>query len=155
MSFENNPPEFTDEEQTQLEEAYGTIIRILKSKAVNLTKEEINKATAVAEGRLPFVRDAFQNKGSYPEIRPQFHSEEEADKHYAIMNLLDPHKLKNGQINELIKDISINSEHYAYQYGLKLMDAARNARDADMPGADTFFDMLNKHFPGGSGGSSV
>lgn len=123
-----------------------TIINQLTAFNINLTKDERKGARSVGDGRLSFMVDYFGNKNDYPNLKPPFMNEAEGDAHWTLAQALANVELKATKIIELVTDIRINSEHFAYKYGLEGYAMVGRAVEQNVPGADTFYDLLKGHF---------
>ncbi len=146
MPLQPTPPALTPAVLTVLAADMQTNIDLLTALNINLTKGERSGAATVADNRLPFMVDYFGNKNDYPNLKPTFLVEADGDAHWAIAQALANVELKAYKMIELVTDIRINSEHFAYKYGLEGYAVVGRAVEQNVPGADTFYDLLKRHF---------
>ena len=146
MSLESTPPAIDDTVAAALATAMDAIITDLDVHNINLTKQDRQKATSVGDNRLPFMIDYYPNKNDYPNLKPGFMNETEAERHWVVAEVLRTIILKADRIAELVSDLKINSEHFAYQYASEGYKVVKNGVEHNVPGADTFHDLLKKHF---------
>ena len=141
--FEPTPPVV---DVPALDTLLDEIIAQLTAHNLNLTKPERSKAGSVDVKREPFILDYYGNKGDYPNLLPGFMSEADADAHHALGTDLKETVVKVDRIKELVTDIQINSEHFEMEYGLEGYAVTGRAKEKNVPGADTFYDLLSRHF---------
>lgn len=154
MPLQPIPPAIDQTVAVNLATAMDAITDDLKAFNINLTKEERSEATTVGDVRLAFMTDYYGNKGDYPTLKPSFMDETAADRHWEVAGLIRTLVSKAELLSELIEDIKLNSEHHAYQFGLEGYATVQRGKDQNVPGADTFHDLLKKHFENlGSGGT--
>lgn len=146
MPFQPIPPSLGPAELAAMAADMQNIIDMLTPLSINLTKTERSGASSVGDERLPFMVDYFGNKNDYPSMKPTFMSETDADSHWGIAQALDNIELRALKVVELVTDIRINSEHFAYKYGLEGYAVVGRAKEQNVPGADTFYDLLSRHF---------
>lgn len=118
----------------------------LEAFALNLTKDERQAGKAVGPKRTPFVIDYFTNKNDYPNLKPPFMNETQANAHWALRNNLMNTRTKTAKLLEMLDDIILNSEHFAYEYALEGYHTVQRGKEQNVPGADTFYDMLRTYF---------
>jgi hypothetical protein len=133
---------------------------ITKAQAMNntntaLTKGERSSGVTVGQQRKAFNDYYYGNKNSYPDFKPgqTSVSEANADKHFFIHNGLTESAGLLLSLLETVQDMQLNSEHFSYDYARSGRDAAKNARDNGLPGADSWFDSLDELFPQSPGPS--
>ena len=143
MGFESTPPTI---DIVTVDNNLAAVITELTSANINLTKDERSKATSVGPRRLPFIQAVWTNKDDYASMKPPYENESEADAHKAISDAMELTVARSLQIIELATDIKINSEHFAFQYGLEFYAMATRAKDKNVPGADTIYDILKVFF---------
>lgn len=141
--FEPTPPVV---DVPALDTVLNEIITELTAHNLNLTKPERSSAGSVDVKREPFLLDYYGNKNDYPTLKPNFMNEVEADAHNALGTDLKETVVKVDRIKELITDIQINSEHHAMKYGREGYAVVGRAKEENVPGADTFYDLLSRHF---------
>ncbi|MBP9152715.1 MAG: hypothetical protein KBF73_10565 [Flavobacteriales bacterium] len=146
MPFQQTPPGLTAVGLGTVTTDMQDIIDLLTAVNINLTKVERSGASAVGDKRLPFMIDYYGNKNDYASLKPTFMSELEADAHWSIAQQLGNIELKALKVLELVTDIRINSEHFAHKYGLEGYAVVGRAVEQNVPGADTFYDLLKRHF---------
>ncbi|MBI1289397.1 MAG: hypothetical protein GC178_17660 [Flavobacteriales bacterium] len=148
MPMESTPPALDDAAATALATDMQTVIDALAAYNVNLTKDERQSATSVGPQRLAFILDYFNNKDNYPTLKPPFMNEAEANGHWDVAGNLHNLLVRARQIVELVDDLKLNSEHFAYQYALEGYATVKRGKEKNVPGADTFFDLLSPNFEG-------
>lgn len=146
MPLQPTPPALTPAAITAMGADMQLIIDSLTVLNINLTMNERKGARSVGDVRLSFMVDYFGNKNDYPNLKPTFMNEPEADAHWDIAQALANVELKAMKVIELVTDIRINSEHFAYKYGLEGYNVVGRAVEQNVPGADTFYDLLKRHF---------
>lgn len=146
MPLQPTPPALTPAALAAMGTDMQLIIDSLIILNINLTKDERKGARSVGDGRLSFMVDYFGNKNDYPSLKPPFMNEAEGDAHWTLAQALANVELKATKVIELVTDIRINSEHFAYKYGLEGYAMAGRAVEQNVPGADTFYDLLKRHF---------
>ena len=151
MPLENTPPALDDAAATALTTDLQAIIDVLVAFNINLTKNERQSATSVGPQRMAFMIDYFGNKNDYDSLKPPFMKESEADDHWAVANRLMNIGTKASKVLELVEDLKLNSEHFAYQYGLEGYATVQRGKEKNVPGADTFHDLLSPYFDKTSG----
>ena len=143
MPYEPTPPEVdTGTLNTDLDD----IISDLTAHDLNLTTDERKNANSFDADRLGFVTDYYDNKGDYPTLLPGFMNEADADAHNTLRIALDTTRVKALRVLELVEDIQINSEHFTMEFALEGYSVAGRAKNRNVPGADTFYDLLSRHF---------
>lgn len=153
MPLENTPPAIDDAVATALATDMQAIIDTLAAFNINLTTEDRKEITSIGPQRTAFMVDYFGNKNDYEKLKPPFLDEGEADKHWELRGRLLNIKTKAAQMLELVDDIKLNSEHFAFQYALEGYATVQRGKDKNVPGADTFYDLLSPYFDGQGGGS--
>ena len=143
MPFEPTPPAV---DVAAIDSALDAVISDLNAVNINLTKDERGSAGSVAEQRAPFVNDYFGNKGDYSNLLPGFMVEADADSHFDLHTDMNETVVKALRLVELITDIQMNSEHFSMEYALEGYAVAGRAKEKNVPGADTFYDLLSKYF---------
>lgn len=148
MPLENTPPALDDAAATALATELQTAIDALTAFNINLTKDERQSATSVGAQRTAFMIDYFGTKDDYASLKPPFMDETQAQDHWDVAGRLMNIKTKAAKVLELVDDIKLNSEHFAYQYALEGYATVQRGKDQNVPGADTFYDLLSPHFDG-------
>jgi hypothetical protein len=143
MPFEPTPPEV---DVPSLDTTLDGIIATLTAHNINLTKKERSSAGSVDVNREPFILDYYGNKNDYPTLKPDFMNEPDADNHHVLATDLKETVVKVNRIEELVTDIQINSEHFEMEYGHEGYAVVGRAKEKNVPGADTFYDLLSRHF---------
>lgn len=143
MPYEPTPPEV---DTTGLSTGLDSIITQLTAHDINLTKKERGSANSIDDDRLGFVEDYYGNKGDYPNLLPGFMNEADADLHNSVRINLDSIRVKALRVVELVEDLQINSEHFTMEYAGEGYAVVGRAKDRNVPGADTFWDLLRRHF---------
>lgn len=146
MALENTPPAIDDTVATGLESSIQAVIDTLEAFNINLTMEDRQKATTIGPSRTAFMLDYFENKDDFPTLKPPFMDEAEANAHTEVVGNLKNAKLKATKLLELIEDLSINSQHFAYQYALEGYATVQRGKEKNVPGADTFYNLLSPNF---------
>lgn len=146
MSYQPLPPGLDAAAIAALESSIDAAIAVLEPMNIDLTKKERQGAESIGDERLPFAVDYYTNKDDYPTLKPTFMNEANAVTHWDISHGTANLELKVAKFTELLSDIRINSEHFAMKYALEGYNVAGRAKDANVPGADTFYDMLSRHF---------
>ncbi len=146
MPLENTPPALDDAAATAVATELQTVIDTLTAFNINLTKDERKDATSVGPKRTPFMIDYFGTKDDYASLKPPFMDETQAQDHWDVAGRLMNIKTKAAKVLELVDDIKLNSEHFAYQYALEGYATVQRGKDQNVPGADTFHDLLSPHF---------
>lgn len=148
MALESTPPGITPAVITALGTDLQTIIDGLAAHNINLTMDDRKKATTIAEKRTGFGIDYFTNKNDYPTLKPPFMNETEANAHWALVGGLMNILTKTAKLHELVDDLKLNSEHFAFQYALEGYATVQRGKEQNVPGADTFYQILSKYFEG-------
>ncbi|HLG36213.1 MAG TPA: hypothetical protein VI757_15145 [Bacteroidia bacterium] len=114
-----------------------------------LTKDERQAAVSVGVQRKAFNDYYYANKNNYPALKPSqtVVSDADSEKHYFIHNNLTEMKGLALTLIEMIEDMQLNSEHFAYDYAGEGRLAAKRGKENGLPGADSFFDALDALFP--------
>jgi len=144
--FQPTPPALTPASLAAMAANMQTDIDLLTAISINLTMNERMGARSVSDKRLPFMVDYFGNKNDYPTLKPPFMNEAESDSHWTIAQALANIEFKANKMLELVTDIRLNSEHFAYTYGLEGYNVVGRAKEQNVPGADTFYELLKRHF---------
>lgn len=153
MPLQPTPPAtLTPAALTAMAADMQTNIDVLTAVNINLTMPERMGAKSVSDKRLPFMVDYYGNKNDYPTLKPQFMNEAESDTHWGVAQTLANIEFKANKMLELVTDIRLNAEHFAFSYGLEGYAVVGRAKDQNVPGADTFYDLLKRHFEQTSGG---
>lgn len=143
MPFEPTPPSV---DVAAVDGALDAVISDLTAVNINLTKDERSKAGSIDVNREPFILDYYGNKNDYPTLKPDFMNEADADSHNVLGSDLKETVVKAKRLIELITDIQINSEHFSMEYALEGYAVSGRAKEKNVPGADTFYDLLSRHF---------
>ncbi len=146
MPFEKTPPAIAVTTVTALATDIQTNIDLLVAFNINLTKSERQGGNSVGPKRLPFMMDYYGNKNDFPTLKPPFMNEMEANAHWEVVGLLANIKTKTAKLDELVDDPMMNSEHFAHDYALEGYAIVQRGKEQNVPGADTFHDMLKVHF---------
>jgi len=153
MPLETTPPALDLAAAAAIATELQTAIDALVAFNINLTKEERQAATSVGPQRTAFMIDYFGNKDDYATLKPPFMNETDAQEHWDIAGRLLNIKTKAAKVLELVDDIKLNSEHFAYQYALEGYATVQRGKEQNVPGADTFNDLLSPYFDKSSGTS--
>lgn len=148
MALESTPPAIDGTFATATETAMQTIIDSLVAFNINLTMDERQAATSVGPQRTAFLIDYYGNKDDFPTLKPPFMNETEAMSHRDVVGNLQNILTKAQLLTELVDDLKLNSEHFAYQYALEGYATVKRGKEKNVPGADTFYNMLKAHFDG-------
>lgn len=151
MPLENTPPAFDGAATAAMTTDLEAIVDTLTAFNINLTKEERQSATSVGPQRTAFMVDYFTNKDDYATLKPPFMNEADAQAHWDVAGNLMNIQTKAAKILELVDDLKLNSEHFAYQYALEGYATVQRGKEKNVPGADTFFDLLSPYFEGQGG----
>ena len=152
MPLENTPPAIDETFATNTETAMQTIIDSLEAFNINLTIADRKKVTSIGPQRTAFVVDYYGNKNDFPSLKPPFMNETEADAHRDVVSNLQNILTKAAKLQELVDDLKLNSEHFAYQYALEGYSTVVRGKEQNVPGADTFYGILSPYFEGQGGG---
>lgn len=145
MPYEPTPPTI---DAGSLSDQLDNLVDQLTAHNINLTKDERSNANSIDDDRLGFVEDYYGNKGDYPNLLPPFMNEADADAHNTVRTDLSDIMVKAARVVELAGDIQINSEHHTMEYGYEGYAVVGRAKEKNVPGADTFYDLLSRHFEG-------
>ncbi len=152
MPFENTPQSFdqfaVDTVHTALDDAQTQIIALNDTNTA-LTKEERQASVSVGVARKPFNDFFFDTKDGHPNLKPAQTKVPEADaEQFQFINLaLVETEQRLLTMLELISDMKLNAEHFAFDFASDGRMAAKTAAENGLPGADSRFDALNDLFP--------
>lgn len=73
-------------------------------------------------------------------------NEADALAHRDVIGNLQNILTKTQLLNELVEDLKLNSEHFAYQYALEGYNTVQRGKEQNVPGADTFYNLLKPYF---------
>lgn len=143
MPFEATPPAV---DVAAIDSALDAVISDLNAVNINLTKKERSSAGSIDVNREPFILDYYGNKDEYPTLKPEFMNEADAESHNVLGADMKETVVRATRLLELITDIQINSEHFSMEYALEGYAVTGRAKEKNVPGADTFYDLLSRHF---------
>lgn len=126
-----------------------TAIDTLNTLAIGLTKDERRSGVTIGQKRKPFNDYYYDNKNSYPNLKPSqtIITEADAEKHYFIFQKFIALAGRLDTLKEKFLDIQLNSEHFAHDYASEGRLAAKRGKENGLPGADSFFDALDDLYP--------
>jgi hypothetical protein len=143
--------------KTKINDAIAQVLTMNNTNTA-LSKEERKAGVTVGPSRKPFNDYYYENKNNYADLKPSQTKVNDADaeQHYFIHSKLNEMKGLGLTLIEVIEDIQLNSEHFAYDYASEGRLAAKKGKDNGLLGADSFFDALDELYPqrGADGGEN-
>lgn len=146
MPLENTPPVIDDVVETALASGIQAAIDTLEAFNINLSIEDRKTATSIGARRTAFILSYFENTDDFPTLKPAFMDENEVKGHLAVLRHLANVKLKAAKLLEMVDDLTINSQHFVYQYALEGYATVQRGKEKNVAGADTFYNMLRPNF---------
>lgn len=134
------------EDQLKINEAFKTIIEVLKPHTVVLTDHDRQTLPKMADKTLPFAEKVASYAVSNPEFKPDYVNAEELK--ININGFKESSKLLTPayQVVRVLEDISILSGSEAYSSSLSYYRNVKSHTIDKRPGAQTIYDDLKQRF---------
>ncbi|MGM0531435.1 MAG: hypothetical protein ACQER7_08795 [Bacteroidota bacterium] len=137
----------TSEEQTKVDEAFGTLSSILLPKLVNLSAGDIRNMVNMGNKNMSFVTKAAEIAHKYPHLVPEFFDMEAFQTDLDATVTLRDMKLSAESLSNLLNDSLALSGSEALQAALSFYSYLKIAVKMNVSEAETAYQELAEHFP--------
>ena len=138
----------TSEEQTQVDEAFGTLSRILVPKLVNLSPEDIRNMVNMGNKNMSFVSKAAEIAHNNPQLVPDVFDLEAFQTDLDATSTLRELKRSTDTLANLISDSLALAGSEALQAAFAFYSYLKVAVKMNISGAETAYHELAEYFPG-------
>lgn len=138
----------TSEEQTKVDEAFGTLSSILLPKLVNLSSEDIRNMVNMGNKNMSFVTKAAEIANKNPQLVPEVFDLEAFQTDLDATFTLRELKRSTDSLANLVSDSLALAGSEALQAAFSFYSYLKIAEKMNVPGAETAYQELAQYFPG-------